>query len=121
MGAVPTCTVAITVFVAVLITDTVLSHLFATYTRDPSGVTATPMGRLPTATVSHTVFVEMSRTDTSLLSSLLTYANGAAPAPDATAKTTTPVSHASRSPLMALPPPFSLLRLLTCPLVLPST
>src|SRR5207302_908624 len=109
MGAFPTFAVAITVFVAVSITDTVFSCLFATYTRVPSGVTTTPMGTLPTATVAPTVFVETSRTDTSLPISLLMYANGAAPAPAAPAKTTAPASHsAGRSPLMFRPPLYQI-------------
>src|SRR5207302_2389123 len=55
--------VAITVFVAVSITDTVfVPPPFATYTRDPSGVTATPpYGGIdaccPSATVAVTAFV----------------------------------------------------------------
>ena len=73
--------VATTAFVAVSITDTVLLLMFATYTRAPSGVTATPMGPSPTGTVATTVgtlapaaFVTQAITDTVLLCSLVTYA-----------------------------------------------
>ena len=45
-GELPTFIVAETVFAAVLITETVLSSLFATYTFFPSGVIATPL-RVP--------------------------------------------------------------------------
>src|SRR5437588_113925 len=54
-------------------TATVLPVLLATYTRDPSGVTATPRGPPPTGTVALTVFVAASITATVLLSSFATY------------------------------------------------
>ena len=44
VGFAPTGTVATTVFDDASITDTVWTPKFATYTRDPSGVTATPRG-----------------------------------------------------------------------------
>jgi hypothetical protein len=59
-------TVAITVLVAVLITETELDSEFATYTRAPSGVKATPMGLAPTPIVALTVFVAVSTTETEL-------------------------------------------------------
>jgi hypothetical protein len=59
-------TVAITVLVAVLITETELDWEFATYTRDPSGVNATPIGLAPTPIVAFTVLVAVSTTETEL-------------------------------------------------------
>jgi hypothetical protein len=46
--------VAVTVLVAVSITDTVFEALLATYARVPSGVTATPHGPVPTGMVAMT-------------------------------------------------------------------
>jgi hypothetical protein len=60
----PTGTEAVTVFVAVSITETLLSYLLLTYTFAPSGVTATPSGTFPTSTVAVTVFVAVSITAT---------------------------------------------------------
>src|SRR5438309_1146046 len=72
-GPCPTGTVATTVFVAVPITDMELSLLFATYTRDPSGLTATPRGLGPSGTMATTVFVAVAITDTVLLLMFATY------------------------------------------------
>src|SRR5438105_716613 len=85
----------------VSITATALFDQSGTYTRDPSGVTATPWEYWPTGTVATTLFVAMSRTDTSLLKEFATYANGAALVPAAPANTTSPASHnAGRNPLI---------------------
>ena len=48
----PTGIVAVTVFVAVSITDTVPEFAFATKTLLPPGVTATPKGKRPTGIVA---------------------------------------------------------------------
>jgi hypothetical protein len=63
--------VADTVFVAVLITDTVPELLLATYTLVPSRLGFTPRGALPTGTVATTAFVAVSMTETLLLDPLL--------------------------------------------------
>ena len=107
MGRFPTGTVE-TVSVAVSITETVLSLEFATYTRDPSGVAATPKGSTPTAAVVTTVFVAVSIIYRSLLQVSVMYANGAALAPAAPASTTTPTRHSvSFNPLIDAPPTSS--------------
>jgi hypothetical protein len=64
-GALPTDTVAVTVFVAVEMTLTVLLPEFATYAVWPFGLTATPWGFVPTPIVAITVFVrpEIALTD----------------------------------------------------------
>ncbi|MEX0805369.1 MAG: hypothetical protein WD688_18935 [Candidatus Binatia bacterium] len=66
-GEVPTCTAPTTAFVAVSITETVLLSQFATYTRLPSGCTATPRGRFPTITVFMRIFVAVAKTETVLV------------------------------------------------------
>src|SRR5271157_1596571 len=76
----PAGAVAVTVFVAVSITETVLSFPFVTYTFLPSGANATPQGADPTGTVAFIVFVEVSNTETVLLPWFVTYANGPASA-----------------------------------------
>ena len=104
-------------FVAVSITDTVLSPLFATYTPDPSGVTATPMGVSPTGTVVTTVFVDVSTMDRALSDSSVMYASGAALAPAAPASTTTPAKHSVTFSLLIRAPHAAFSRpapILTC-------
>ena len=64
IGPVPTATVSITVLSEVSITQTLLPTSDGTYTRVPSGFTATPYGLLPTATVATTVLLEVSITRT---------------------------------------------------------
>ena len=64
IGPVPTGIVAITVFVAVLITDTLLVARLATYTLDPSGVMDIPLGPVPTGIVAVTRLVVVLITDT---------------------------------------------------------
>jgi hypothetical protein len=71
---------AVTLFVAVSIAETLLLFWFATYTFAPLGVTATPKGCDPTGTVAVTFFVAMSIIETVLLTEFVIYANGAAPA-----------------------------------------
>ena len=56
-GMLPTVIVAITLFVAVLMTDTLLEPLLGTYTRLPSGVTARSIGVVPTMIVATTKLV----------------------------------------------------------------
>ena len=51
----PTGTVAVTVLLAVVITDTLPVKLLATYTLVPSGVTDIPSGVVPTGIVAVTV------------------------------------------------------------------
>ena len=51
LGPVPTLMVAITVFVAVLITEILPEPEFTTYTLLPSGLTDMPIGTKPTAMV----------------------------------------------------------------------
>src|SRR5688572_24868385 len=63
-GKFATGTVSSTVFVTVSITETVWLSKFGTYTREPSGVTATPDGFRPTATVVTTIFETVSMTET---------------------------------------------------------
>ena len=64
-GSAPTGTVVFTMFVHVLITDTVLSPALVTYTADPSGVTATAEGLAPTGSVAVALFEDLAITDTS--------------------------------------------------------
>jgi len=59
-----TAMVAVTVFVEVLITETVLELKFVTYTLLPSGLTAMPGGSEPTAIVDITVLFVVLITDT---------------------------------------------------------
>ena len=66
--------VAVTVFVAVSITDTVPEMKLVTYARVPSGRNATPPGLLPTAIVAITAFVAVLVTDTVFEPWLVTYA-----------------------------------------------
>jgi hypothetical protein len=63
-GTLPTATEAITVLVAVSITETVPSGPFARYARVPSGVIASQKGMLPTATVALTALLAVSMTET---------------------------------------------------------
>ena len=63
-GLEPTGIVAVTVFVAVAMADTVLLRVLTTKTLLPSGVMATPEASIPTGTAAITVFVEASMTDT---------------------------------------------------------
>jgi len=63
-GDVPTVTVAPTVFVAVLITETVLSRAFATYRCEPSGEIAESNGKLPIGMVATTVLLGIDTTVT---------------------------------------------------------
>src|SRR5207245_155989 len=67
-GRIPTATVAITVLVAVLITETLFVPSLATYARVPSGVTATKAGLAPApiGTVATTVLVAVLMTETVL-------------------------------------------------------
>ena len=61
-GWIPTGTVAVTLFVAVSIIETVLLNEFAIYAFVPSGVTATASGHFSTGTVAVTLFVDVSIT-----------------------------------------------------------
>ena len=63
----PTGMVAITVLVAVLMTEIVLLNLFATYAKAPFGETVIPCGAMPTGIVLITVFVAALMTETVLL------------------------------------------------------
>jgi len=63
-GCVPTGTVAMTVLVAVSITDTVPAPKSVTYARVPPGLTATREGWLSTGMVAMTVLVAVSITET---------------------------------------------------------
>jgi hypothetical protein len=56
--------VATTMLLAVSITETESDAEFATYTREPSGLNATPMGLLPTGIVAITVLPAVSTTET---------------------------------------------------------
>ena len=56
--------VAVTVLVAVLITETVAALKFVTYTWLPSGLTDTPLGSEPTPIVATTVLVMVLITET---------------------------------------------------------
>ena len=62
--------VAVTVFVAVEITETVLSVPLATYRSVPSGVTVSPVGIRPTGIAAVAVLVAVEMTVTLLLISL---------------------------------------------------
>ncbi len=64
---VPTGMVAITVLVAVLMTEIVLLNSFATYARASFRETVIPCGAMPTGMVSTTVFVAALITETVLL------------------------------------------------------
>ena len=57
-------TVAMTVFAAVLMTDTLFAPELGTYALVPSGLIAIPNGPSPTLIVLATVFVDVSITDT---------------------------------------------------------
>ena len=59
-------TVATTLLVAVLTTETVLAILFDTYAKAPSGVMATPRGLACTAIVAVTVLLAVLITETLL-------------------------------------------------------
>ena len=67
LGRMPTGMVAITVLVAVLMTEIVLLNSFATYARAPFGETVIPCGAMPTGMVLITVFVAALMTETVLL------------------------------------------------------
>jgi hypothetical protein len=58
--------VAVVVFVAVLITDTLEFVEFATSTRVPAGFSVTPRGCVPTGTAVVTVFVPRSMNEKAL-------------------------------------------------------
>jgi hypothetical protein len=58
--------VAVTLFVAVLITDTVFEFKFATYANAPFGVMATPTGKPPTGIVATTLLLVVEITETEL-------------------------------------------------------
>jgi hypothetical protein len=68
----PTPFVAVTLLLAVAMTETELPKLFVTYVSDPSGVMASPCGAEPTVTVAATVLVAVSITETLLDDVLLT-------------------------------------------------
>src|SRR5208283_118164 len=74
----PTFTVAVTVLVAVSITETLSLPEFATYTFVPSGVPITSQGSFPTFTLAVTVLFAVSITETLSLPLFVTYANDAA-------------------------------------------
>ena len=59
--------VAVTVLVAVLMTETLLLAAFATYALLPSGTKSTPRGPVPTVMVAVTVLVAVLMTETLLL------------------------------------------------------
>ncbi len=67
-GYLPTGTVAVTLLVAVSITETLLLSQLVTYTFVPSGLTAIPEELSPTFNVAVTLFVAMSITETVSLS-----------------------------------------------------
>lgn len=67
LGRMPTGMVALTVFVAVSITEILLLNSFATYAKAPFGETVIPCGALPTGMVSMTVLVPALITETVLL------------------------------------------------------
>src|SRR5262245_47337318 len=90
-GSLPIGTVAVTVLVAVLMTETVWSRVFTTYTDEPFGVMATAPGSVPTAIVVVTALVDVSMTDTVPGPQLVTYANGAAAAGPVNARSRTTV------------------------------
>ena len=64
IGLLTTVTVLTTVFVAVLITDTLLEPVLAIYTFVPSGLTDMPIGPIPAEMVAITAFVAVLITDT---------------------------------------------------------
>jgi hypothetical protein len=68
----PTDILALTVFMSVSITDTVLLYKFVTYVLFPSGVTATSSGDSPTDTLAITLFVDVSITEVVLPRKLVT-------------------------------------------------
>src|SRR6185503_13976865 len=72
-GAWPTGTVAVTVFVVVLITDRVFEPLLATYNRLPSLLMVMPQGFWPTAMVASTLLVAVLITATVPEPVLVTY------------------------------------------------
>ncbi len=76
VGFCPTGIVAITVFVAASMTETVppVASRLVTYTRLPSGLTLTPKGAKPTGMVATMVLVLRSMTDTSFDTLLGIYA-----------------------------------------------
>src|SRR5262245_9733212 len=59
-----TITVSTSVLFVVSMIETVLLSRLVTYTREPSGFTATPSGAVPTSTVAITVLLNVSRTET---------------------------------------------------------
>ena len=63
----PTGMVATTVFVAVLITETLAVPLFTAYAKTPFGSIANPSGVSPTGTVATTVLVAVAITETVLV------------------------------------------------------
>ena len=65
-------TVALTVLVAALMTETELAPLLLTYTDVPFGLTADPKGFTPTLTVATTDLLPVSMTETLLLLRLVT-------------------------------------------------
>ena len=72
-GPEPTVTVADTLLVAVLTTDTLFVPWFDTYTFLPSGLTDIPVGPGPVVTVSMRAFVVVLMTDMLLESGFATY------------------------------------------------
>src|SRR5665647_97585 len=73
LGWFPTLTVAVTLFVPVSITDTLLLLAFVTYTFVPLELTAIPSGPSPTFTVAVTFFVVVLITETLSLPEFATY------------------------------------------------
>ena len=63
-GVLKPAIVAVTVLVAVSITDIVFPVALVTYTVKPSGATAIPCGALPTVIVALTVLLAVAITDT---------------------------------------------------------
>src|ERR1700722_19494496 len=78
--------VAVTVLVAVLITETLLLPPSVTYAVRPSGLTATPYGESPTGMVAVTAPVAASYALTVLLPEFATYAYGVPAAAGAAAR-----------------------------------
>ena len=72
-GANPTEIVVVTVFVAVLMTDTVLELKFVTYMYFPSGVATKRNGYKPTGTVATTLLVAALITETAFEPWVATY------------------------------------------------
>ena len=66
IGLVPTLTEAITMFVEVLITETLFEVALVTYTKCPSGLTHIASGFEPTEIRDNTVFVDVLITETLL-------------------------------------------------------